>query len=86
MVLGFPKPLEYTDSLPYQLFDFSGLTNPLYDGLSLSSSLVLDAAFGQLDPLSSFYLFPYWFFSSLSFVFGVPSFGSQLLSVLSVLR
>ena len=54
VVIGFPKPLEYIDSLLYQLFDFSGPTDPLRDGLNLSSSLVLDTASGQLDPLSSF--------------------------------
>ena len=63
MVLGCPKPLEYTNSVAYQFFDLSGLTNPLRDGLNLSSSLVLDATFGQLGPLSSFCFF---FFASLS--------------------
>ena len=67
--LGFPKPLEYTNSLPYQLFGLSGLTDPLQDGLNVSSSLVLNAAFGQLTPLSSFCFLLHWFFSSLSSVF-----------------
>ena len=52
MVLGFPKPLECTDSSAYQLLDLSSRTDPLGDGLNLSSSLVLDVAFSQLGPLS----------------------------------
>ena len=67
--LDSPKPLEYTDSFLCQLFDLSGLTDPLRDGLNLSSSLVLDPAFGQLDPLSSFCFRFNVFFTSLSSVF-----------------
>ena len=69
VVLGFPKPLEYTNSLLYQLFDLSGLTDPLRDGLNFSSSLVLDVALGQLSPLPSFCFFLQWFFSFLVSVF-----------------
>jgi len=67
VVLGFPKPLDYTDYFPYQLCDLlvyngespmwcSVRIDPLWDGLNPSSSLVFDAAFGQLGPLSSILL------------------------------
>lgn len=69
VVLGFPKPLECTDSFAYQLFDLSGLTYPLGDGLNLSSSLVLDIAFAQRSPLSSYFFSFTVFFASLSYVF-----------------
>jgi len=77
VVLGFPKPLECTDSFPYQLLTspvFNGmspiwcsvLTDPLRDGLNISSSLMLNVAIGQLSPLSSFCFLLHCFFSSLS--------------------
>lgn len=68
VVLGFPKPLEYTDSSSSTVAraQCGGQLEqiPLWNGSNLSSSLVLDAASGQLDPLSSFcFCFTVFFFS-----------------------
>ena len=89
VVLGFPKPLECTDSFPYQLLTFlvfNGrspmwcyvLTDPLRDGLNLSSSLVLDAACGQLGPLSFCFLLHCLIFSVFFPFFSFPHLRSLL--------
>ena len=79
VVLGCPKPLEYTNSFPYQLCDllvyngespmwFSVQTNPLWDGLNPSSSLVLDVPLVCLDLYLLFYCcFTFFLLSILPF-------------------